>query len=185
MFTIFELALFLYRFELAFQIDRSCRSQFFALAINWRINQQSIYTIGSELCQSSLIRVVGFAPAFTYATSVDCSNPSVPLLMLILLQLVRLIGLEFVTWRLWEIDRRCWSVDLLCCCCCYWSGGTWNYDKSIDADRSIDRRCWSGVSCQSQQREKNRGSAPLKNCVSHTALVGLFIVKLVGSIVHG
>ena len=67
---------------------------------------------------------------------------------LLLLQLVLRIDLEFGTWKLWQINWRCWSV--LC--------------------------------CQSQQREKNRSSAPLKNCVSHTALVGLSIFKLVGSI---
>ena len=35
----------------------------------------------------------------------------------------------------------------------------------------------------SQQREMNRSSTPLKNRVGHTVLVGLSIVKLVGSII--
>ena len=35
----------------------------------------------------------------------------------------------------------------------------------------------------SQQSKKNRSSAPLKNRVGHTVLVGLSIVKLVGSII--
>ena len=44
----------------------------------------------------------------------------------------------------------------------------------------IDRRYCSVLCCQSQQREKNRSFTPLVNCVDHTALVGLSIVKPVG-----
>ena len=100
-------------------------------------------------------------------------SSSVPLLMLLLLLSPLLID----------------PLLLLLLFCCYPSGGTW---KLWEMDRkSIDAadQCWSVLCRQSQQRGKNRSSAPLKNRVDHAlraALVAFLFVHsqaFVGSIV--
>jgi len=76
-----------------------------------------------------------------------------------------------------------------CCCCCYFAAAVinlelllllsirqnWNYEDRRQLMLLIS-------SLPSAKTKKNRSSAPLKNQVGHSMLVGSSIVKLVGSI---